>query len=337
ERQDDVLLIPSMLQKYMTEPGAPVLPPDDAARVAFLRAQISWRKGRHDEALALLALVPAEHRDFLRAERLRAGVLSDPRMTSGPRPAEAIAILERVERHPNADTAVRAEMQLALARLHYAAGHFAEAKRRFSEAERVLARLEAEPESSTNWEKVTPAVAFERATSGEGLSPREKRVLLEYGRFQSSLRLLASFEAEIATILAVDGWKGTAHQQELLDYLHANAGVIREACGRSAQLRLINARQEHAGFRSAGRVVAIEVALARRDLDAAIERTERLEKELPSHPDVLFRLAALKQARAEALGGPAAEGARAEVLQLIKRLLEDASFSRREEAQRYLE
>lgn len=397
EIQGDVILAPSMLQKVMTDPGAPTLPEDVTPRMALLRAQISWRKSRHDEALSLLALVPADHRDFLHAERLRAAVLSDPRMTPAPRPVEAITILERVERHPNADATVRAETRLALARLHYASGHFAEARRLFSEAatspsltadaslgrafselqleewtnaaqsaraaqeqgasneaqlveamalhfagqgedaERALERLEAAPESPTDWERVTPVDALERATTGERLSPREKRVLLESGRLQKGLRMLASFEAEIATILAVDGWRGTAYQQEFLDYLHANAGVLREACGRTAQQHLLRERQEHAGFRAAGRVVAIEVALSRRDLDAAIARTERLEKELPGHPEVLFRLAALKQARAEGLDGPAAEAARAEVQVLIKRLLEDTSFPRREEALRYLE
>lgn len=401
ERRGDDFLAPSMLNKFMTEPGAPTLPPDDAAHVAFLRAQISWRRARHEEALSLLALVPPEHRDFLRAERLRAGVLSDPRLTPAPRPADAISILARVERHPNADATVRAETQLALARLHYAVGHFTEARRLFLEAaaspslaadaalgrayselqlaewmnaaqsartalehgasnearlvealalhfggksedaERVLAQLEAEPEVATDWEQVTPAIAYERAVSGDGVSPREKRVLLEDKRLQKGLRMLASFEAEIATVIAVDGWRGTAHEQELLDYLHANAGLIREACGNTVRLRLLGARREHAGYRAVGRVVAIEVALARRDLDAAIDRTAKLKAELvePSfpHTDVMFRLAALKQARAEVMDGPEAEVARAEVQQLIKRLLDDASFPRREEAQRYLE
>lgn len=81
------------------------------------------------------------------------------------------------------------------------------------------------------------------------------------------------------------------------------------------------------------------MALARRDLSTAIARTESVVSRMPAKDaptsELLFRLMALKQARAEALKGPEAEKAHAEVVALLERLVDQhPSFDRLEEARR---
>lgn len=205
-------------------------------------------------------------------------------------------------------------------------------------AEVALGRISAEGAPAT-WKDAAPTAAYEayRSTADSPLL-RRVRANLRVSRLMASLD---SFEAERRVVAGVARWQGTATGTQFETWLRQNHEFLQQV---AATVILKTLQEEEAADAVAAAqadLVGIEVALARRDLDVAIERTERVLAGSPANgpatSDLLFRLAAMKQARAEVLTGADAELEKAEVAAVLERIVAgDPAYQRLDEARRLL-
>ena len=183
-------------------------------------------------------------------------------------------------------------------------------------------------------EKVLASV--KPSASAQACEPRQNP------RLAKADEVIASWQRELAVVENTAGWSGTATGTTFADFLRRNLdtlGKLREhLCSKASQF----AQNNRAMFASSADLLGIEVALGHRDLDLAIARAERVLAQFPREgaptSELLFRLAALRQARAEVLSGADAEEERAQVSRLIGRILEgDQTWERLEEARHFLD
>lgn len=132
-------LVPSLLDKAYVPEMRELwvrLPPEVLARINYLVGTISQRRGRFDEARALLEAVPPESAMYARSRYLLGVVLADPRFPGRPAQAEeldqAALAAFRAALEAQGDQAggkeVRQLALLGLGRLHYGRGEYAQAR-----------------------------------------------------------------------------------------------------------------------------------------------------------------------------------------------------------------
>jgi hypothetical protein len=408
EPRHDDLLVPAILKQMAEGDQAPELPPEETARLAWLRARIAFRIGKLQDVVSMCTSVPAQSPVFARCEYLRALALSDERLNSGAGTDEAIAILERLAQtitaaHENGD-GVRAQTLLALGRLAYRqqrwrnsvlwyrqaakipsvraralveqssallrleewdgalalltrdevrdsaipeaplmealAWHYAG---RWIEVEAAMVRALAHDFSETvDWKTASAERALKALRTESGIAAGALKIFKTNLRLQRLLSSIGSFEAELETVNRVELWKESGLGARFARFLRLNLEALEKAAGHLALMELRSLQTEKTGTRDRLLMLGVEASLARKDVEFAIQRLESVLAKLPdtgpATSDTLFRLAALKQARAELLQGADAEEAKAEVALLIKRVLEgDASYERLEEARRFLD
>lgn len=204
-------------------------------------------------------------------------------------------------------------------------------------AERVLSTIR--PEDTVDWMTIEPARADDACRTGRSISAQTSALLKENHRLWGLYAFIKSLEDE--RLLVTTTWSG-APATSFEPYLTQNHASLRMA-GAQRCLRELQELQFQSRLAvDTATFLGIEVALAGRDLDLAIERAERLLPAMPvksvPRADLLFRIAALRQARAEAMKGPEAAEERAQVVRLIEEILAgDATFERYGEARGFLD
>lgn len=214
------------------------------------------------------------------------------------------------------------------------AAHFA---RDATSAEAALARARAAPR--VDWAKAESGLALDACRTGRDVSPMELKLARENPILLRLLASLESAENERRVVSQVEAWQRDSTGAAFDSLLRPNIDTLRQVADRFCLNTFRSQQAAVATSEGLAELVGIEVALARRDLDTAIARTELVVSRMPAKgaptSELLFRLMALKQARAEALKGPEAEEARAEVVTLLERIADqDPAFDRLEEARR---
>jgi len=128
EQLEDDFLIPNVLNNAFDDSWA-TLPAETMARINYLIAGISQRKGKLEEAKSFLEAVPAQSAIYPKAQYLLGVVLADPRFPGGAKNAQAIQAFHRVlgtQVAKNAPDAVRTQLNethqlamLGLGRTYY--------------------------------------------------------------------------------------------------------------------------------------------------------------------------------------------------------------------------
>lgn len=199
------------------------------------------------------------------------------------------------------------------------------------------------PLDTVDWNEAEPARAADAWRTGRDVAPRPLALARENRRLTRLFASIESFELERRLVLDTAEWRGTGTAASFEKFLTLNLGTLQKVSAQLAHGEFRELQRFSAFHAQAADIVGIEVALARRDLNGAIECAERtlspLESEGgPAASDVRFRLAALKQARAEVLTGADAAQEHAEVAQLIARILAgDQAWERLEEARRFVD
>jgi tetratricopeptide (TPR) repeat protein len=136
---DEQNLIPSLLNQAYTDEVRDrwvTLPREVLARINYLVGTISHRRGRFEEARALLEAVPSDSRFYAKARYLLGVVLADPRFPGRPGEAEALdkaalaafrAVLEQKGERQLELKETQELALLGLGRLHYGRGEYKEA------------------------------------------------------------------------------------------------------------------------------------------------------------------------------------------------------------------
>jgi tetratricopeptide (TPR) repeat protein len=136
---DEQNLIPSLLNQAYTDEVRDrwvTLPREVLARINYLVATISHRRGRFEEARSLLEAVPADSRFYAKAQYLLGVVLADPRFPGRPGEAEVLdkaalqafqAVLKQKGERQLELKETRELSLLGLGRLHYGRGEYKEA------------------------------------------------------------------------------------------------------------------------------------------------------------------------------------------------------------------
>ncbi|MDP1827412.1 MAG: hypothetical protein Q8L48_29350 [Archangium sp.] len=403
-RQDD-FLIPSLFNTEFQKPSPPALSAPAMARVAWLRARIAFRRGKHADALALCAQVPAGAPVFARTQYLKAIMLTDVRVEGGAGAGEAATILERLagpaDPKQEGGEQVREQALLALGRLAYGQKRWADSVRWYEQAAQLapiraralfeqsfafmqqrdwvsaLARLRSgevrnsglteaslteamvlhysgDPAAAevaleqarhgpetVDWNEAEPARAADAWRTGRGVAPEPLALAREDRRLARLFASIESFELERRLVLDTAEWRGTGTAASFAQFLTQNLETLQKTSAILAHGEFKELQRFSSFHAQAADLVGIEVALARRDLNGAIGCAERTLTALqgeggPVASDLMFRLAALKQARAEVLTGAEAAQERLEVAQLIARILGgDQTWPRLEEARRF--
>lgn len=199
------------------------------------------------------------------------------------------------------------------------------------------------PLDTVNWNEAEPARAAVAWRTGRDVAPQSLALAREDRRLARLFASIESFELERRLVLDTAEWRGSRTAEDFERFLTLNLGTLQKTSAVGAHNEFKELQRFSAFHAQAADIVGIEVALARRDLNGAIECAERtlspLESEGgPAASDVRFRLAALKQARAEVLTGADAAQESAEVAQLIARILAgDQTWERLEEARRFVD
>lgn len=164
QQLDEQNLIPSLLNQAYTDEVRDqwvTLPREVLARINYLVATISHRRGRYEEARSLLEAVPADSRFYAKARYLLGVVLADPRFPGRPGEAEALdkaalaafkTVLEQKGERQLELTETQHLAMLGLGRLHYGRGEYKEA----SEA------YEAVPRYTRYWDQALFENGFAR-------------------------------------------------------------------------------------------------------------------------------------------------------------------------------
>ncbi|MDY7232983.1 tetratricopeptide repeat protein [Hyalangium rubrum] len=139
QQLDEQNLIPSLLNQAYTDEVRDqwvTLPREVLARINYLVATISHRRGRYEEARSLLEAVPADSRFYAKARYLLGVVLADPRFPGRPGEAEVLdkaavtafkAVLEQKGERQLELPETQHLAMLGLGRLHYGRGEYKEA------------------------------------------------------------------------------------------------------------------------------------------------------------------------------------------------------------------
>lgn len=207
-------------------------------------------------------------------------------------------------------------------------------------AEAALTRA-AGTAPNVDWSNAAPGRALEVCKTGQGGSPLELKLARENPRLTRLLASLEAAESERRVVSQVESWQHDSTASAFDGYLGQNLETLRQVADRRCLNEFRNQQAAVDTSRGLAELVGIEVALARRDLDTAIARTESVLSRLPSKSvstsEMLFRLMALKQARSEVLKGAEAQEAHAQVVALLERIVDgDPAFERLDEARRLL-
>lgn len=164
EQLDDTLLVPNLLGAGVRKEWSN-LKAADLARVQYLAAEVNLRKGKFEEARALLANIPSDVPVYPFARYLLGVVLADPRFPGGAQGEESVkafqAALDALPAPPrklepgaplSASERVRQLALLGLGRVHYALKHFSESTQAY----------EAVPRFSPFWDQALFENAFAR-------------------------------------------------------------------------------------------------------------------------------------------------------------------------------
>ncbi|RKG49261.1 tetratricopeptide repeat protein [Corallococcus sp. AB011P] len=138
QRLDEQNLIPSILNQAYTDEVRDqwvTLPKEVLARINYLVGTASQRRMRFEESRSLLEAVPADSRVYAKARYLLGTVLADPRFPGRPGEGEtldkeAIAAFQAVlhTKEPQVELPETRELALlALGRVHYRRGEYADA------------------------------------------------------------------------------------------------------------------------------------------------------------------------------------------------------------------
>lgn len=207
-------------------------------------------------------------------------------------------------------------------------------------AERAIAAAQLHREGDTvDWTTAEAPRAEDACRTGRWLAPQTLALLQENHRIALVLANLEAFENErLAVTSAWQGEPATTFEM----YLTQNLGSLKLALGSMCLTELRNLERESGVATDVADLIGIEVALSARDLDRAIERAERMMNHMPEksvpRADLLFRLVALRQARAEVMTGPDAAAERTQIAKDLEEILAgDPSFERMEEARHFLD
>jgi tetratricopeptide (TPR) repeat protein len=164
QQLDEQNLIPSLLNQAYTDEVRDrwvTLPKEVLARINYLVATISHRRGRLEEARSLLEAVPADSRVYAKARYLLGVVLADRRFPGRPGEGEALdqlavtsfqgVIGQKGERQLDLQDTRHLAM-LALGRLHYGRGEYKQA----------IASYESVPRYTRVWDQALFENGFAR-------------------------------------------------------------------------------------------------------------------------------------------------------------------------------
>lgn len=164
QRLDEQNLIPSLLNQAYTDEVRDkwvTLPREVLARINYLVGTVSQRRQRYEEARSLLEAVPKDSRVYAKSQYLLGVVLADPRYPG--RPGEADALDKAAQKafqtvlDQKGDKQLKLEETkelalLALGRLHYGRGEYAQAS----------AAYEAVPRYTRFWDQALFENGFAR-------------------------------------------------------------------------------------------------------------------------------------------------------------------------------
>lgn len=139
DQLDDQYLIPNFLNSNYSDEWA-TLPVEVLARINYLIAGISWRRGKFDEAREFLMAVPKESTVYAKAQYLLGIVLIDPRFPGGSQTRDAVKAFTTVIEEGNA---AQKDLQqtkylatLGLGRAYYGVGEYQKATQQYESVPR---------------------------------------------------------------------------------------------------------------------------------------------------------------------------------------------------------
>jgi tetratricopeptide (TPR) repeat protein len=308
QRLHDPMYIPAFLfLKY--DPTWESLPAPVLGRVDFLLAVMDFHRGNLTEALELAKNVKPEDPLHAKARYLCGLVLANPRLADGAREEEALVAFREAaaagEGQEDAEQ-VRALAMLAIGRVTYGLGRYAESVAAYERAESTSQRTTARFEGAfARFQKSDLNVALAQLQDPEVRArfpeAHALEALIEYFRqdyaraaelagamralyppaveetnwLRQQEALVAQVDAELTRVATVEAWRGSTFAQELATYLDQNLAALRSIAKAARNRREENNGNELRFMGSMGQIIELEATLAQAELSHAPARFDR--------------------------------------------------------------